>query len=694
MKYPIARRENVEDSYHGTVVQDPYRWLEDPDSEETKQWARSQQECTESFLQDIEFKKVIEEKLTSVYNFEKYGTPFKQGSRYFQYYNSGLQNQYVIYVSDSVHGEKRVFIDPNEMSADGTTSISSTVFSHDNNKVAVFIKEKGSDWDKITIKDVDSGEFLSDETWTKYGSVAWSSDDSGFFYTGYDHTPVKDQKEQGTDTGKLGNHKIFYHRLNTNQSDDVVVYQESDSDLLYGVTVTYDKRYLLITVYNSCDPENLVYYVDLSTFTPGGSVTVNKLITKFEERFAYLANKGEVFFFQTKEEVISIDLTKPEKEHWKTIIAKGDDVLESVICVNQEFLVATFLKDVKNLLKIFHLRTGELFSDVPLPTIGSVVSITAEPDDTEFFFKFSSFTSPGTIFRYDFPSAQTELVHATTVNGLDLDQFVVEQVFYQSKDSTKVPMFLIYPKDIDKTSGNNPTLLYGYGGFNHSLTPYFSSLTMAFCQGYRAVYAIANIRGGGEYGPEWHKAAQKLKKQVSFDDFIAAAEYLISEKITSPAKLAISGASNGGFLVSACMIQRPELFGAVYCRSAVLDMLRFHKFTIGHFWTSDYGSSDNLEEFQVLKNLSPYHTIKTGKPYPALFIYTSDHDDRVVPLHSYKFAAELQHLLGNEPYQTNPLLLYVELDTGHGAGLSTTKIINEYAAWFAFYGAVLNVQWN
>lgn len=696
--YPVPRRSEVVEIIHGKEIKDPYRWMEDPDNAETKEYVKQQQALTDPFLDALESKEEIRTRLTSLYDYEKVGCPFREGDRYFFFKNSGLQNQSVLYYKDSLDGNENVFVDPNEWSEDGTTAISTLSFTNDGSLVVFGISEKGSDWKSAKFRRVDDNDFLEDKLdWIKFSGFSWTHDNKGVFYASFDKPEeIESGKEKGTEGTSNLNQKLYYHVLGTKQEDDKLIYSDSEHpNWMWGTDVSDDGKYLIVSVRESCEPKNLVFYADISNFNGGeNEIKFIHLIDEFEEEYEYITNEGSLFYFQTKEDVLCIDLENPAKENWKTIIPKGEDTLEYVVCVNSKYLVATFIHDVKNIMQLYSLENGELISTISLPTIGTVSSISGEKRYKELFYKFTSFTYPGTIFSYDFNTNESTVFYETNVEGFDPSKFTVEQVFYESKDSTKIPMFLYYPKGIQK-NGEAITYLYGYGGFDISLMPSFSTMRCGFSEGYNAIIAIANLRGGGEYGKKWHHAGIKENKQNVFDDFIAAAEYLISNNYTSSKKLAISGGSNGGLLVAACMNQRPELFGAVICDVGVLDMLRFHKFTIGHYWTSDYGCADNEKDFEYLIKYSPLHTIKyTGHQFPATLLCTADHDDRVVPLHSLKYIAELQHVIGSLDEQENPLFIRVESNAGHGSGKPTSKIIAEYVDKFAFMGSVLGGKWT
>ncbi|NER00782.1 MAG: S9 family peptidase [Cyanothece sp. SIO2G6] len=572
-----------------------------------------------------------------------------------------------------LEAEPQVLIDPNTFSDDGTVALSSLVISDDAQYVAYGISVSGSDWQEWTVRDVNTGEDLSDHIqWVKFSRAAWTKDSQGFFYSRYD---------EPNDATKLEDvnyyQKLYYHRLGTAQAEDVLVYQRPDEkEWGFGAQVTEDGRYLIIAVWKGTSPKNLLFYKDLTQ--PDAEVI--ELISEFEAEFNVIDSDGTVFWVQTdldapKGRVIAIDITQPQREHWQALIPESDDTLQGINVLNHQF-VTTYLKDAASAVRIFGLD-GTLVRQVDLPGIGSVGGFRGKAEDTETFYVFTGFTTPPTIYRYNLVTGDSTLFRQPEV-AFNPDDYETKQVFYTSKDGTQIPMFITHKKGL-VLDGTNPTVLYGYGGFTVSLTPNFSISYLVWME-MGGVYAIPNLRGGGEYGEEWHQAGTKLKKQNVFDDFIAAAEWLIANQYTSSEKLAIAGGSNGGLLVGACMTQRPELFGAALPAVGVMDMLRFHKFTIGWAWTSDYGSPDDPDEFQALYAYSPLHNLKPDTAYPATLITTADHDDRVVPAHSFKFAATLQDCHQGE----NPVLIRIETKAGHGAGKPTAKIIEEVADKFGF----------
>ena len=678
--YPSSRKADQVDDYHGTKVADPYRWLEDPDSEETKAWLDAQNKVTFSYLGEIPAREQIKQRLTQLWNYEKYGIPFKQGNRYFYFKNDGLQNQNVLYSLTSLDAEPRVLLDPNTFSEDGTIALSGIAISEDGNLMAYGLSTSGSDWNEWKVLDVETASNLADHLkWVKFSGASWTHDGQGFFYSRYDE-PNEATKLEDVNYYQ----KLYYHKLGTPQSKDTLVYHRPDQkEWMFGAGVTEDGRYLIISVDQGTDPKNLVFYKDLQT--PDSPVV--ELISEFEANYSFIDNDGPLFWFRTdldapRGRVIALDINNPARENWHEVIPQAAETLEGIGLLNNQF-VAEYLKDARSSIKIFNLD-GSFVREVELPGIGSAGGFGGKRYDTETFYSFTSFTTPATIYRYDMVSGESTIFRQPNVD-FNPDEYETKQVFYSSKDGTQVPMFITHKKGL-QLDGNNPTYLYGYGGFGASLTPYFSVSRLVWME-MGGVYAIPNLRGGGEYGEEWHQAGTKLNKQNVFDDFIAAAEWLIDNHYTQPAKLAIAGGSNGGLLVGACMTQRPELFGAALPAVGVMDMLRFHKFTIGWAWCSDYGSPDNPEEFKALYGYSPLHNLKPGTAYPATMITTADHDDRVVPAHSFKFAAALQEAHAGE----KPVLIRIETKAGHGAGKPTTKIIEELADEWAFLVRAIDI---
>lgn len=679
LTYPVSSRVDHTDNYHGTTVPDPYRWLEDPHSEAAQAWIEAQNQVTFGYLNEIPIRDPLKERLTQLWNYEKFGMPFKQGDRYFYYKNDGLQNQSVLYTLPTLEAEPKVLLDPNQLSEDGTVALSGLAISEDATLMAYALSTAGSDWKEWKVRNVETGEDLPDQIqWSKFSGADWTHDGKGFFYSRYD---------EPNETTKLEDanyyQKLYYHRLGTLQSEDLLIYERPDQkEWGFSGFITEDGRYLIISVWLGTDPKNLVFYKDLAD--PNSAVI--ELINQFEASYNLIDNDDQIFWFQTDLEaprgrVIGIDITAADRQNWREIIPQADETLEGVGLLNNQF-VASYLKDARTQIKIFDLD-GTFAREVMLPGVGSAGGFGGKRYDTETFYSYTSYTTPNTIYRYNMVTGESTIFRQPQVD-FDPDGYETKQIFYASKDGTQVPMFITHKKGLT-LNGDNPTILYGYGGFNASMTPGFSPSNVVWME-LGGVYAVPNLRGGGEYGEDWHQAGMKQHKQNVFDDFIAAAEWLIANHYTSSGKLAISGGSNGGLLVGACMTQRPELFAAALPAVGVMDMLRFHKFTIGWAWCSEYGSADNPEDFPILYAYSPLHNLKPGA-YPATLITTADHDDRVVPAHSFKFAAALQAVHQGDA----PTLIRIETKAGHGAGKPTAKIIEEVADRFAFLVRVLNM---
>lgn len=679
--YPASRQVDQVDDYKGVQVPDPYRWLEDPDSDETKAWVEAQNEVTFGYLGEIPAREQIKQRLTQLWDYEKFGIPFKEGNRYFYFKNDGLQNQSVLWTLTSLDAEPRVLLDPNKLSEDGTVALSGLSISEDGKLMAYGLSTSGSDWQEWKVRDVETCVDLPDQLkWIKFSGASWTQDNQGFFYSRYDE-PNEATKLEDVNYFQ----KLFFHQLGKPQSEDILVYHRLDQkEWGFNGGAGEDGRYLIVSVWRGTDPKNLVFYKDLTD--PGAQVV--ELISEFEANFSFIDNDGSVFWFSTdldapRSRVIAININNPSRDRWQEIIPQAAETLEGVGLLNNQF-VASYLKDAHTQIKIFDLN-GSFIREVALPGIGSAGGFGGKRYDTETFYSFTSFTTPATIYRYNMISGESTVFRQPQVD-FNPDSYETKQVFYSSKDGTQVPMFISHKKGI-QLDGNNPTFLMGYGGFGISLTPSFSVGVLVWME-MGGVYAVPNLRGGGEYGEEWHQAGTKLNKQNVFDDFIAASEWLIANGYTSEAKLAIGGGSNGGLLVGACITQRPALFGAALPAVGVMDMLRFHKFTIGWAWTSDYGSPDNPEEFQALYAYSPLHNLKPGTSYPATMITTADHDDRVVPAHSFKFAAALQATHTGSA----PVVIRIETKAGHGAGKPTAKIIEEAADKWAFLVRTLNIN--
>ncbi len=684
LQYPETRKVEHVDDYHGTKVKDPYRWLEDDvrTSSEVAAWVEAQNKITQAYLASIPEREQIKNRITELFNYEKFSAPSKHGGRYFFSKNDGLQNQSVLYSQDSLDGEPRMLIDPNAWTKDGTVALAGFAPS-DDGKLAAFAKASaGSDWNTWHVLDVETGKIHDDELkWIKFSNVSWTKDGKGFYYSRFPE-PTKADTFQALNT----NMKLYYHALGTPQSADVLVYEQPDHPK-WGINgaVTDDGKYLVI--FASDGTTSRKTRVAVKDLTKPDSKVVD-VIANHDDKYELIDNDGPTFFFKTewhapRGQVIAININHPDPKDWKTIIPESKDTLTSVSMVGNQF-IADYLQDAKTVVKVYD-PSGQFVRDVPLPGIGTAGGFSGKKADTETFYTFASFATPPSIYRYDTTTGESKLLRQAKVK-FDPSQYEVKQVFYPSKDGTKIPMFICYKKGL-KLDGNNPTLLYGYGGFNISLTPSFSVSRLVWME-MGGVYAVANLRGGGEYGDAWHRAGTKLSKQNVFDDFIAAAEYLIKEKYTQPSKLAIQGGSNGGLLVGACMTQRPDLYGACLPAVGVMDMLRFQKFTAGRYWVDDYGSSDNKDEFEAQLKYSPYHNLKSGVKYPATMVTTADTDDRVVPGHSFKFTAMLQASHAGK----TPVLARIETKAGHGAGKPTAKMIEETADLWAFLVKTLGVD--
>jgi prolyl oligopeptidase len=672
LEYPQTPRVEQTDDYHGTRVADPYRWLEDPDSEETRAWIEAQNEVAFQYLESIPERERIRRRLETVWDYERYGVPFFRGGRYFFMHNNGLQNQNVLYTTERLDAEPRILLDPNELSEDGTVALAMTAVSRDSRHLAYGLSSAGSDWLEFKVRDVATGKDLPDHLkWIKFSGATWSTDGSGFYYSRYDEPDPDAVYEQANYY-----QKVYFHRLGTDQGEDRLVYQRSDQkEWGFDSHVTEDGSYLVLHVWQGTDPKNGVFYRDLKA--GGGFV---ELLAGFDASYEFLGNEGSLFWFRSdleapRQRIIGIDVRKPARASWIEIIPQSEATLEGATVIADRF-VALYLRDVRSEVKIYGLD-GRLEKTLELPGLGTAHGFPGRRGDRETFYAFTTFTSPATIYRYDFESGKSSVFRRPQV-AFDPGAYETRQVFYTSKDGTRVPMFITHRKGIE-LDGSHPTHLYGYGGFNVSKTPEFSISALVWLE-MGGVYAVPNLRGGGEYGETWHQAGTKLDKQNVFDDFIAAAEWLIDQGYTSTPKLAIGGGSNGGLLVGACMPQRPDLLGVALPAVGVLDMLRYHKFTIGWAWVSDYGSSDDPEEFEALYAYSPLHNLEPGTRYPATLITTADHDDRVVPAHSFKFAATLQAA------QTGPApaLIRIETQAGHGGVTPTSKLIEEAADRWAF----------
>lgn len=673
LDYPETRTVDVVDAYHGTEVADPYRWLETDvrESDEVADWVAAQNRVTEAYLEQLDARGHFAERLAELWNYPRFGLPERRGERYFFTRNDGLQNQAVLYVADGLDAEPRVLIDPNEWSQDGTVSLAQWVPGPNGEYLAYGIQDGGSDWRTWRVLDVETGAVLEDElNWLKFTTVAWHPDGRGFYYSRYPE-PAEGAEFQALNLDQ----KVFFHELGTPQADDRLVYERPDEpEWGYVPTVSDDGRFLVLTIFKGTDNRYQVAYKNLQA----EDAEVRMLIEGFDHDFSFVGNDGDRMFFYTNFEapryrLVAIDLDQPSAR--AEIIGQREHVLQSVSHVGGRF-VATYLEDAKSAVRV-HAPDGALVRDVELPGIGSVAGFGGRADDPRTFFRFSSFNRPPTLYRYDVVAGERAVWREAEVD-FDPSDYAVRQVFFESADGTRVPMFIAHRADIEP-DGATPTLLYGYGGFNISLTPSFSVPRLAWMEA-GGVFALANLRGGGEYGRDWHQAGTRTNKQNVFDDFIAAAEYLIDAGITSSEHLGIYGRSNGGLMVGAVTNQSPELFAAALPAVGVMDMLRFHRFTAGRFWVDDYGSPENPEEFAALYAYSPYHNIAGGQDYPAVLATTADTDDRVVPAHSFKYVARLQAAdTGDEPQ-----LIRIETRAGHGAGTPVQMLIDLYADQWAF----------
>ena len=691
LKYPNSPRVDRVDNLHSHPIPDPYRWLEEIDSGQTKEWIGAQNELTFDFLAKIPAREEIRQRLTQLWDYEKFGIPFKRNGRYFFTYNDGLKDQSILYWSTDLDVEPQLLLDPNTLSSDGTIALTSYDISNDGTMLVYGLSTSGSDWQEYRVRNVDTGRDLDDHIqWVKFSGPSWDNDGEGFFYSRYD-VPEEGSEYKGANY----HHKLYYHRIGTAQSADRLIYARPDhKDWNFGAGVSDDGNYLILYVSKGTLRENGLFYLPLEKLDdPDVQSAFVELLPDFDASYGYVGNDESTFYVLTDNaaplsRLIAIDTATLAHDGsladaCSEIIPETDHVLRDVSYMNQIF-VANYLRNAQSHIDVLD-NAGKLIRSVSLPGVGSVGGFHSDSSDTETFYSFTSFSTPGAIYRYDLQTGESSLVRQPIL-GFSPEEFVTEQVFYESKDGTRVSMFLSYKKGL-RRNGQNPTYLYGYGGFNIPLTPSFSVSNLVWMER-GGICAYANLRGGGEYGKEWHQAGTKLQKQNVFDDFIAAAEWLIEQEYTSTPRLAISGGSNGGLLVGACMTQRPDLFGACLAAVGVLDMLRFHEFTIGWAWTSDYGSPENAEEFAALLAYSPYHNLRAGTAYPPTLITTGDHDDRVFPGHSFKFAAALQAAQGGDA----PTLIRIEPNAGHGAGKPTSKLIREATDRWAFLVDALDME--
>ena len=670
IQYPRAEKDNTIDEYFGTRVADPYRWLENDTSRQTAAWVAAENEVTNAYLSKIPFRQKLLKRLTEVSNYERMGAPRKRHGKWYFYKNDGLQNQYVLYVMDKLGGEPRVFLDPNTLSTDGTVALKGVYFSNNGKYAAYSVSRSGSDWQEFYVIDLNTGLLTGDHIeWAKFSGAAWQGD--GFYYSAYD-APTKGKEFSNVNTG----HKIYYHKIGTPQSDDVLFYQNAAYPMRFYTVSVNDEETMMFLYEDGAGAGNQLFVRDLrvsdSQFT--------QMTADMEYRYTPIHTEGDKIFLITnygapKNRIMTTDIRRPGIQDWQELIAEQQDVLGDVNVVNGK-MILTYSQDASDHAYVYGLD-GKRLREVALPGIGSI-SFTGDEKEPECFYTFSSFTTPGTIYLYDIETGARTLYAKPNVKFRQ-DDFITEQVFFQSKDGTRIPMFLTYKKGL-KRNGKNPVYLYGYGGFNIALTPSFSANRIPFLE-QGGIYAQVTLRGGSEYGEEWHLSGTKMHKQNVFDDFIGAAEWLIKKQYTNSDKLAIVGGSNGGLLVGACMTQRPDLYRVAIPQVGVMDMLRYHKFTIGWNWASDYGTSeDSKEMFEYLKGYSPLHNLRPGTSYPATLVTTADHDDRVVPAHSFKFAATLQECHNGN----NPVLIRIDTKAGHGGGKPLAKVLEEQTDIYAF----------
>jgi prolyl oligopeptidase len=674
--YPPSRRDDVVDDYHGTAIPDPYRWLEDPDSAETRSWVKAQNELTRRFIDDIPARTAIHQRLTELWDYPKYTAPERRGDHYFFQKNDGLQAQAILYRQDRLDDDGTILLDPNQLSEDGTAAITSQAFSRDGLKLAYGVSQSGSDQQKVYVRDVATGEDDDDVLdYCRFATIAWEHGGSGFFYN-------RDPEPGSVPEADLYKHnKLYWHQLGTPQSEDKLIYARPDHpDLVFPPTITDDARYIVLNVYHAAIAKNRLYYRPVD-----GDGAFVRLVDEPDALYSFIGNDGDTFYLHTDFEapngrIVAIDLHQPEREQWRTVVAEQGDPIASVSIVNGQFVVLS-MHNAYHQIKLYDLD-GAFAGEIELPGYGSVINMTGRRQDDELFIDYHSYLFPSTPFRYDFNTAQLAPLRESSVD-FDAGAYETNQVSYASKDGTKVSMFLTHKKGLP-LDGNNPTLLYGYGGFNISLTPTFSISALHWLEN-GGVYAVANLRGGNEYGEAWHEGGMLENKQNVFDDFIAAAEWLIDNDYTKTSRLAVRGGSNGGLLVAAALLQRPDLFGAAICAVPVTDMLRYHKFTAGRYWTAEYGNAEEPDQFPYLIAYSPLHNVKPGSTYPPTLITTAETDDRVVPMHAKKFAATLQAADTGR----HPLLIRIETKAGHGLGKPTGKLIDEFSDVYAFLWAIL-----
>ncbi len=670
--FPSSKRDDTVDNYHGTMVPDPYRWLEDADSGETAAWTGEQKTLTESFLSRDSYRDPLKERLKGLWNYPKYSVPEKAGDCLFFFKNDGLQNQPVLYMQKTLESAPEVLLDPNDLSDDGTIAVNRVDFSHDGTLMTYAVSVAGSDWHEIKVRRIEQRQDYPETLkWSLGGIVAWKHDNSGFFYSRF---PEPGTVPEG-DSHK--HNRLYWHKLGTQQSEDRLVYERPDyKELTFYPIVTDDGAYLVLHIFWASGPKNRVYYRKIES--EGEFV---RLIDDDDGHYDLIDNRGPLFYFNTdtgapKGRIIAIDVDHPGRESWREIVPEQEDALSSTVSVGGLF-VCTYLHHARHVLKVYDFD-GAFKRGIPLRGMGSIGSLSAKSGENELFFSFTSFLSPSQIFRYDTASEELTLFRKSELQ-FDPAPYRTVQVFYTSRDGTRVPMFITHKKGL-ALNGKNPAILYGYGGFSLDMTPFFSLSNLLWLE-QGGIHAVANLRGGSEYGEEWHEAGMKEKKQNVFDDFISAALWLIDSRYTSASRLAINGGSNGGLLVAACLVQRPDLFGAAVCEIPLIDMLRYHRFTLAHYWIREYGDAEhNADDFASIYAYSPLHNIRDGAAYPPTPVVTADHDDRVVSCHARKFVAALQHAQEGSA----PILLRLETRAGHGQGKPTSKAINERSDVLAF----------
>lgn len=701
--YPTPRRDDsIVDNFHGTMVADPYRWMEDPDSSETREFVDELNSISEPFIAQAPCREKIRQRLTEIWNYEKYTCPSKHGNFYYYCYNSGLQNQFVVYQQKSLIDKGEVFLDPNALSSDGTISIRTSAWTSDGSIFAYGLSEQGSDWVTVKFRGADKNDLDDVVKGVKHSSLSWMKDKSGLFYCKY---PDHKTAIEGTSVEKHENHSLYFHRMGTDCKDDVLVYdRRDDGGFMIGGTVTEDGRYLIIDVSRGCDPFNMLYYYDLSAMEESiGKIKPSPLFDKLDAKYEYIDHDDESMLILTNNKAPMFKLIRVSLKNGSIVEVVSENPrhrLDWAAPVANDRLILSYIEDVKDALYVHDIHTGYRLYRIPLE-VGSISGFFGKKDLTEIFFGFESFTVPTIIYRIDFSStdktiaAEVKEIRRVQVKGMTESDFNVEQVFFESKDKTRIPMYIISRKGAPRT-GDTPTILNGYGGFNVSDMPYFSISRLFVVKYFRGIIACANLRGGGEYGETWHMDGMREKKQNVFNDFISAAEYLIDNKYTCSKKLAIHGGSNGGLLMAVCSQQHPELFGAVLNRVGVMDMLRFHKFTVGGAWVPEYGDPDSEQDFRFLYKYSPLHNIRFPDhgQWPATLLMTADHDDRVVPSHTLKYAATLYEKARQHSLQSNPILVRVEVKAGHGSGKPTTKVISEIVDMYSFLQRVLDIEWK